>query len=278
MILRLLPEREGRAGDPVEVPYDQPATFGRTNKANHAYLDDHFMSGLHFEVRFTDTQWVAKDLGSSNGLRVNGAKVAESPIANGDEIHAGSTTFRAEVVASQVQPPPLKLVETIREHPGAAYAIVDSARAPSLLTLVEQNAERAVSLFDGTPLEIHRKQAPYLVNFGDDETLLFTFVYGGWDGSAGIYLASEAEFAEMANHTRRLLFAATEEGRRVLFRYYDPRVMRSYLPTCTAAETAEFFGPVSAVFVQEDAEKWRKYASGPAGLRDDLLNFSGNGQ
>jgi pSer/pThr/pTyr-binding forkhead associated (FHA) protein len=278
MILRLLPEREGQAGDPVEVPYDQPATFGRISRADHAYLDDDFMSGLHFEVRFADTQWMVKDLGSSNGLLVNGAKVTESPVANGDEIFAGSTTFRAEVVISQDQPPPVKVVEAIRDHPDAAYAIIDAARAPNLLALIEQNAECAVSLFDGTPLEDHREQAPYLVNFGEDETLLLTFVYGGWDGSAGIYLASAAEFGALTGHMRRLLFAQTEDGRRLLFRYYDPRVLRSYLPTCAAGETAEFFGPVSAVFAEEDAERWRKYANGPAGLQDNLLDFSAHGQ
>jgi hypothetical protein len=221
---------------------------------------------------------MVKDLGSSNGLLLNGAKVAESPIANGDKILAGGTTFQVEVVASQEEPPPVKVVAAIREHPGAAYAIIDAARAPNLLALLEQNAGRAVSLFDGTPLEKHREQAPYLVNFGEDETLLFTFVYGGWDGSAGIYLKSAAEFGALLVHLQRLLFAETEDGRRLLFRYYDPRVLRAYLPTCTAAEAAEFLGPVSAVFAEEDAERWRKYANGASGLQDNLLDFSAQGQ
>jgi hypothetical protein len=29
-----------------------------------------------------------------------------------------------------------------------------------------------------------------------------------------------------------------------LFRYYDPRVLRTYLPTCSQQDLGEFFGPV----------------------------------
>jgi hypothetical protein len=36
----------------------------------------------------------------------------------------------------------------------------------------------------------------------------------------------------------------------MLFRYYDPRVLRAFLPTCTLEEANTFFGPVDA-FVAE---------------------------
>jgi hypothetical protein len=39
----------------------------------------------------------------------------------------------------------------------------------------------------------------------------------------------------------------------MLFRYYDPRVLRSYLPTCTPEELAQVFGPIHS-FVMESAE------------------------
>jgi hypothetical protein len=34
------------------------------------------------------------------------------------------------------------------------------------------------------------------------------------------------------------------EGTPMLFRYYDPRVLRVYLPTCNAEELKTVFGPV----------------------------------
>jgi hypothetical protein len=37
------------------------------------------------------------------------------------------------------------------------------------------------------------------------------------------------------------------------FRFYDPRVLRAFLPTCAPDEAAEFFGPVR-LFIAEDSE------------------------
>ncbi len=42
-------------------------------------------------------------------------------------------------------------------------------------------------------------------------------------------------------------------GRILVFRFYDPRVLRAYLPTCTAEEIAQFFGPISH-FAAESAD------------------------
>jgi hypothetical protein len=42
------------------------------------------------------------------------------------------------------------------------------------------------------------------------------------------------------------------KGRRLLFRYYDPRVLRVYLPTCLPNELETVFGPVKAYLVEGD--------------------------
>jgi hypothetical protein len=39
----------------------------------------------------------------------------------------------------------------------------------------------------------------------------------------------------------------------MLFRFYDPRVLRVYLPTCWPGELTRMFGPVES-FVMESAE------------------------
>ena len=43
------------------------------------------------------------------------------------------------------------------------------------------------------------------------------------------------------------------------FRYYDPRVLRAWLPTCDPAQLAEFFGPVE-FFIAEDEAPSRAFA------------------
>jgi len=46
----------------------------------------------------------------------------------------------------------------------------------------------------------------------------------------------------MRQHFRRFITVHDESGKPLLFRYYDPRVLRTFLPTCNAKELAEIFG------------------------------------
>ena len=47
----------------------------------------------------------------------------------------------------------------------------------------------------------------------------------------------------------------TEEGQELYFRYYDPRVLRTYLPTCTPDELEQVFGPVLEYALEDEVEE-----------------------
>ena len=48
--------------------------------------------------------------------------------------------------------------------------------------------------------------------------------------------------------------ADIEGGKRMIFRFYDPRVMRIFIPTCDAEQRTEFFGNIQHFFVEAEAE------------------------
>jgi hypothetical protein len=66
-----------------------------------------------------------------------------------------------------------------------------------------------------------------------------------WGESWGIYVVSGAQLSDLQRHFRRFLRVQDESGKTLIFRYYDPRVLRPYLPTCTPAELQTVFGPVT---------------------------------
>lgn len=74
----------------------QPMTFGRGEDVD-VCLDDQAMSRTHFVIEFVDDVHQVRDLGSSNGLLVNGGKVKATPLTAGDLIKAGGTTFRYDI-------------------------------------------------------------------------------------------------------------------------------------------------------------------------------------
>jgi pSer/pThr/pTyr-binding forkhead associated (FHA) protein len=52
-----------------------------------------------------DDRLVARDLGSTNGLWINGHRVEEAQLAAGDELALGPLLFRLEAVAAPASPP-----------------------------------------------------------------------------------------------------------------------------------------------------------------------------
>ena len=43
-------------------------------------------------------------------------------------------------------------------------------------------------------------------------------------------------------------------GKQVYFRFYDPTVLRQFLPACLSKEAREFFGPVRSFLMETEAE------------------------
>lgn len=74
---------------------DDPVTIGRLSECDVVLADDS-VSRRHAEVRRRDTAIVVVDLGSTNGTRVNGERVQERQLHDGDQITVGSTSLRFE--------------------------------------------------------------------------------------------------------------------------------------------------------------------------------------
>ena len=67
-------------------------------------------------------------------------------------------------------------------------------------------------------------------------------------GSDAVLCVSEGAQADVASHFRRLLKVQTESGERLYFRYYDPRVLRAFLPSCSEEQVESVFGEVQAFY------------------------------
>jgi Protein of unknown function (DUF3662)/FHA domain len=69
--------------------------IGRSRECD-IQLDDPNTSRRHAEVRREGSSWVVADLGSTNGIKVNGHRVAETELHPGDELTLGLAKLRFE--------------------------------------------------------------------------------------------------------------------------------------------------------------------------------------
>ena len=65
------------------------------------------------------------------------------------------------------------------------------------------------------------------------------------------------------------------DGKRLYFRYYDPRVLRVYLPTCNTEETKFIFGPLAAYFCEgETADTLLTFRPGSEAPREESITLT----
>ena len=73
------------------------ATIGRARDAE-CVLRDPNVSRHHAELRRSaQGEWTIADLGSTNGVKVNGRRVGTTRLAAGDQVTLGTTTFRFDI-------------------------------------------------------------------------------------------------------------------------------------------------------------------------------------
>ncbi|GEO04184.1 hypothetical protein AAE02nite_18480 [Adhaeribacter aerolatus] len=134
-----------------------------------------------------------------------------------------------------------------------SYTILDAARMLERMEKAKGLNSQYASLYRGRSKEDLGVVAPYLFIYQEGTSFANWLAEEGWGDFWGIYFYSTAPSSELHLHFRKFLLVQTEEGEELYFRFYDPRVLRIFLPTCNEAQLREFFGPVS-YFMMEDED------------------------
>jgi hypothetical protein len=237
---------------------------GRSNVTEVPIARDARMSAEHFLVSWNADRCTVLDLGSADGTWLDGARVREAQLDNGAWIRAGETDFMVYFEAHtpsatrrRATPPDadqaraaLAELERRREP---LFAVVDGSRGPRPLRLLREAVDEHRSLYEGVRGDALADAAPYLVAFRRDSALLERLVREGWGSRWAVFLACGRPFNEVRRHLRRFLVVEDDDtGEPYYFRFYDPRTLRVFLPSCTPRQRADFFGDVDAFFAEDE--------------------------
>lgn len=153
--------------------------------------------------------------------------------------------------------------EAPREH--QVYLLLDGARDPAILAWLEGSRLERDCLYAGVLIPRLKAAAPWLVRLeaGCAESLELLGL--GWGKAWGIALRVPARvsMAELRRHCKKFLRVRTEDRRVLMFRFYDPRVLSVFLPTCDAAQYRALLGPVQRLVVElGEGETWQVFEAG----------------
>ena len=152
---------------------------------------------------------------------------------------------------------------------GFLYCVLDAARDGRVYPYVMNQQKDRESLWadHGEGDEI----APWLAELAYRSRLLDDFCRHGWGESWGILVSSRRSFKELRRHLRRFLYIRTEMGEKLYFRFYDPRVLRVFLPIADKEQLDQLFGAVhgeiDSFFLEDEDPRFAlRYGRSESGL------------
>lgn len=125
---------------------------------------------------------------------------------------------------------------------GRLYALLDACDEPRVPVKAHELGSRSFSLYQDTPDADLWAIGPYLAQV--DLAMLAWIRSSLGDAPWGIFAISPAGLDALGKHFRKFVHVRSPENEDWYFRFYDPRVLANFLPTCSAAQLADFFGPI----------------------------------
>ncbi len=149
--------------------------------------------------------------------------------------------------------PPQAIVQHLFAVPETTvYAILDGASVPELPQTLTRFEVESECLFRGDLEPDLALVAPYLAVVQPSHPFTEWLLQEGWGKHWGVFAISKADFRDLRMHLRTFLKVYGPDLTPLYFRYYDPRVLRTYLPTCNEQELRTMFGPVLRYIVEDE--------------------------
>lgn len=154
------------------------------------------------------------------------------------------------------------------------YAVLDGASIKDLPQILFDTTPPYYCLFRGRLEPDVATVAPYLVGLIKGAPFTDWLLDSECGLHYGIFATSRQSIQEMRKHVRNIFTVYKENGDPMYFRFYDPRVLRAYLPTCNGGELKSVFGPVDKFVTEHESGKaYSTYRIEKNELQENVLNF-----
>ena len=148
-----------------------------------------------------------------------------------------------------------KIIQQLFSNVTRTYMVIDGAVVPDLPTKLFEMRPQHYCLFTGDLEPDMQEVAPYLVRLLPRTPFTEWVLDAFWGNHWGIFIQSRYSIQDMRTHFRSLVNVYDEKAVSMIFRFYDPQVMRRFLPTCNQGEVKMFFGKVDTYLAELEDDK-----------------------
>ena len=126
------------------------------------------------------------------------------------------------------------------------FAFLDACGEPLIPPKVQELGSRSISLYRGSTQSEHAFLAPFAVEVDDELIAWIQQALAGTPWGYFMLTDKNCSLLEIRKHFRRFLTVKLPNRTQVLFRFYDPRVIPTFLESAEKQDLSAFFGPVDS--------------------------------
>lgn len=137
------------------------------------------------------------------------------------------------------------------------YGIIDAAQDERIYPLLKKKADIYLSLYNNDVNESLKSAGPVLFQFRQNDILsAWLIIHGQFNNWFILFASLGVTMIDMRRHFKRFAMVEAPNGKHMYFRYYDPRVLRNYLPSCNEEERKYIFGRFAVFWAQSQDQRY----------------------
>jgi Domain of unknown function (DUF4123) len=131
------------------------------------------------------------------------------------------------------------------------YAVLDGASVPELLDqLYGDEPPEFACLYRGELEPDLAEAAPYLIRLSVGSPFTEWLLSNCWGKHWGFFATAAEGIDGMRRHYRHFLMVKDPEGKQIYFRFYDPRVLRSFINIAEQEKISRIMGPAALLVLE----------------------------
>jgi len=134
------------------------------------------------------------------------------------------------------------------------FMVLDCARDKRIEPLINKSNIEQSCLYSGKLAYKLKRAAPHIVKLSPTCVFTTNILALCWGKSWGVFFltASSTKMSTVRTNCRRLGKVKGVDGKSLVFRYYDPRVLRLMLPACNRDEITSLLGESKALLIETE--------------------------
>jgi hypothetical protein len=139
------------------------------------------------------------------------------------------------------------------------FLILDAAKMRDRIEEAKRFNGEHECLYKGEAAETLHHVGPWLFSYPQPSIFSDWYLANMGNQNWGILIQSTASFKSIYLHLKKFLLIKTEAGEKLYFRFYDPRVLPTFLETADEIQLSTFFGPIDKIILENEQREIKEY-------------------